>query len=255
MIVLENIKKTYNTANGPLDAISSASFQIDKGDVYGIIGFSGAGKSTLLRTINLLEKPDSGTVLLEGEDLTKLPRKLLRQKRQKTAMVFQHFNLLSNRTAYANVSLPLELAGFPKKQRKERILECLDIVDLSDKADAYPAKLSGGQKQRVAIARALANRPEVLLCDEPTSAVDPQTKESILYYLKRINEQLGITIVIVTHEMNVVKSICHKVAVMERGRIVEKFELTDANYNPRTRIAKILLGEASQIEESEVAYV
>ncbi|GAB6930746.1 hypothetical protein JCM10914A_47290 [Paenibacillus sp. JCM 10914] len=255
MIVLNNVSKTFNTSDGPLAAISSASLQIEKGDIYGIIGFSGAGKSTLLRTINLLEKPDSGSVLLDGEDLTNLSRKRLLKSRMKTAMVFQHFNLLTNRTAYENVSLPLEISGFPKKLRSQRILECLDIVDLRDKASAYPAKLSGGQKQRVAIARALANNPEVLLCDEPTSAVDPQTKGSILYYLKQINEKLGITIVLVTHEMNVVKSICQKVAVMEHGRIIEQFSMRDVNYEPQSSIAKILHAEKVPVVEGEFAYV
>ncbi|MBJ6362436.1 methionine ABC transporter ATP-binding protein [Paenibacillus sp. GCM10012307] len=255
MIVLNDVSKTFDTPSGPLQAIVSASLEIEKSDIYGIIGFSGAGKSTLLRTINLLEKPDKGTVLLEGDDLTQLPRQQLLKKRMKTAMVFQHFNLLTNRTVFNNVSLPLEISGYPKKQRKERILECLEIVDLLDKVNEYPTKLSGGQKQRVAIARALANNPKVLLCDEPTSAVDPQTKESILYYLKQINEKLGITIVIVTHEMNVVKSICHKVAVMEKGTIVEKFHMNDKSYKPLTNISKILLGESNPVIESEVVYV
>jgi len=254
VITLQNISKTYRTHNGILEAVKSASLTVEKGDVYGIIGFSGAGKSTLLRTINLLEKPDSGEVLINNVNITALPRRQLLQRRLSMAMVFQHFNLLTNRTVFENVSFPLEISGVPRKERKARILECLETVELMDKIHAYPAKLSGGQKQRVAIARALANNPQVLLCDEPTSAVDPQTKETILYYLKQINEKLGITIIIVTHEMNVVKSICNKVAVMEYGQIVEKFNMSDKTYHPRTNISRILLGD-QLLERGDVVHV
>jgi D-methionine transport system ATP-binding protein len=240
MISLQNISKTYDTLGGPLHAVSSASLEIEKGDIYGLIGFSGAGKSTLLRTINLLEKPDEGSVIVEGEDLTKLSLRELRKKRLSIGMIFQHFNLLNNLNVYDNVSFPLEIAKVPKAERKKRIEECLETVGLSDKARTFPAKLSGGQKQRVAIARALANHPNILLCDEPTSSVDPQTTGSILAALQEINQKFGITIVIVTHEMNVIKAICNKVAVMEQGKIVEKFDLREPNIAPQSNIAQFL---------------
>lgn len=255
MITLKNISKTFSTANGPLHAVSSASLNIQEGDVYGIIGFSGAGKSTLLRTINLLERPDQGTVVVDGQDLTRLSLKELLKARLSIGMIFQHFHLLNNRTVFENVSFPLEIAGTPKAERKQRIEECLEIVGLQDKAKAYPAKLSGGQKQRVAIARALANQPKVLLCDEPTSSVDPQTTGSILAFLKSINEKLGITIVIVTHEMNVVRAICNKVAVMEHGRVVEKFNLDDPKFVPQSNIAKLLFRNEITLDEKVAAYV
>ncbi len=244
MITLQNVSKTFATPDGPLRAVASASLQIDEGDVYGIIGFSGAGKSTLLRTINLLEKPDpeAGTrIVVEGREMTRLDQAGLNRARQSIGMIFQHFNLLNNRTVAENVSFPLEIAGKTKAERNRRVHECLEIVGLSEKAKTYPAKLSGGQKQRVAIARAIANEPKVLLCDEPTSSVDPQTTGTILAFLKQINERFGITIVIVTHEMEVVKGICDKVAVMENGRVVEKFGVSDAAYEPQSEIAKFLL--------------
>jgi len=242
MITLTNVSKTFATPEGPLGAVSSASLQIAEGDIFGIIGFSGAGKSTLLRMINLLERPDpGGTVVVNGRNLTRLSKNELNESRQSIGMVFQHFNLLSNRTVSDNVALPLEIAGKPKAERARRVAECLEIVGLSDKANAYPAKLSGGQKQRVAIARALANKPAVLLCDEPTSSVDPQTTGTLLAFLQQINQRFGITIVIVTHEMNVVNAICNRVAVMEGGRIVEQFGLDDLHFVPQSNIAKFLL--------------
>lgn len=256
MITLQQIDKAFQTPEGePLKAVSSASLQIEEGDIYGIIGFSGAGKSTLLRTINLLERPDSGKVIVDGQDMLALSEKELRQARMSIGMIFQHFNLLNNRTVYENVSFPLEIAGVAKADRKARIEECLRIVGLEDKANAYPAKLSGGQKQRVAIARALANRPKVLLCDEPTSSVDPSTTGSILAFLKEINERLGITIVIVTHEMNVIKSICNKVAVMEHGIVVEKFEMNDTKFVPKSNIAQFLFNNEIILDKREAAYV
>jgi D-methionine transport system ATP-binding protein len=249
MITLQNVSKTYNTKDGKLQAVASASLQINEGDIYGIIGFSGAGKSTLLRTINMLETPDEGSsIVVDGLEVTKLSKKELNKARQSIGMIFQHFNLLSNRTVFDNVSFPLEIAGFKKEQRKKRILECLEIVGLSDKANTFPAKLSGGQKQRVAIARALANNPKVLLCDEPTSSVDPKTTGSILAFLKNINLQFGITIVIVTHEMNVVNAICNKVAVMENGKVVERFNLGDDQFVPKSNIAKFLFNNELTLE-------
>jgi D-methionine transport system ATP-binding protein len=242
MITLTHLSKTFATPEGPLRAVSDVSLQIDEGDIYGIIGFSGAGKSSLLRMINLLERPDpGGSVTVQGRTLTSLSKADLNRSRQSIGMVFQHFHLLSNRTVSENISLPMEIAGKPKAERAARVAECLQIVGLADKANTYPSKLSGGQKQRVAIARALANRPTVLLCDEPTSSVDPQTTGTLLAFLKQINERFGITIVIVTHEMNVVNTICNKVAVMEGGRIVEQFALSDLNFVPQSNIAKFLL--------------
>jgi D-methionine transport system ATP-binding protein len=242
MITLTDVSKTFTTPEGPLRAVSGVSLQIDEGDIYGIIGFSGAGKSSLLRMINLLERPDhGGTVVVNGQVLTELSKAQLSRARQSIGMVFQHFHLLNNRTVSDNVGLPLEIAHKPRAERLRRIAECLEIVGLADKTRTYPAKLSGGQKQRVAIARALANRPSVLLCDEPTSSVDPQTTGALLSFLRHLNERFGITIVIVTHEMNVVNAICNKVAVMEAGRIVERFALDDLNFVPQSNIAKFLL--------------
>jgi D-methionine transport system ATP-binding protein len=244
MITLHHVTKTFATPGGPLRAVDHASLHIDSGDVFGVIGFSGAGKSTLLRTINLLEKPDPDprlSIVIDGQELTRLAKADLNRARRSIGMIFQHFNLLNNRTAAENVSFPLEIAQVPKPERRRRVAECLDIVGLTDKAGAYPAKLSGGQKQRVAIARAIANAPKVLLCDEPTSSVDPQTTGVILAFLKQINERFGITIVLVTHEMSAVNAICNKVAVMEGGRIVENFELRDTAYIPLSGIARHLL--------------
>lgn len=254
MIEFREVSKTFDTPNGPLRAVDSVSLTIERGDIFGLIGFSGAGKSTLLRMINLLERPDEGTVTVGGVDLTGLSMRELRRRRLSIGMIFQHFNLLNNLTVFDNVSFPLEIAKAPKAERKRRIEECLEMVGLLDKAKAYPAKLSGGQKQRVAIARALANRPEVLLCDEPTSSVDPQTTGSILASLKEINEKLGITIVLVTHEMNVVKAICNKVAVMEHGRVVEQFDLAAKEIVPKSPIARFLFQSEISLDSREVVY-
>jgi D-methionine transport system ATP-binding protein len=244
MITLRHVSKTFTTSDGPLLAVNSASLQIDAGDIYGIIGFSGAGKSTLLRTINLLEKPDHDprtSIVVDGREMTKLSKVELNRARQSIGFVFQNFNLLNNRTVSGNVAFPLEVAGQPESARAGRVRECLDIVGLIDKANTYPAKLSGGQKQRVAIARAIANRPKVLLCDEPTSSVDPQMTGTILAYLRQINERFGLTIILVTHEMAAVNAICNKVAVMESGRVVERFALNDPAHVPQSGIARHLL--------------
>ena len=249
MISLHHVSKTFATPDGPLLAVADASLQINAGDVYGIIGFSGAGKSTLLRTINLLERPDARAdtrIVVEGRDMLALTKPELNRARQSIGMIFQHFNLLNNRTVSDNIAFPLEIAGRPKAERAARVRECLDIVGLLDKANAYPAKLSGGQKQRVAIARALANHPKILLCDEPTSSVDPQMTGTILAFLRQINERFGITIVLVTHEMAAVNAICNKVAVMEAGRVVENFALNDATHQPRSDIARHLLRDRQQ---------
>jgi D-methionine transport system ATP-binding protein len=243
MIKLQNVSKSYMSPNGVFQAVAPASLHVEEGDVYGIIGFSGAGKSTLLRMVNLLEKPDDGKVYVDGQELTSLSKKDLRKARQSIGMIFQHFNLLNNRTVAGNVAFPLEVAGIGKEEREARVRECLEIVGLTEKINSYPSKLSGGQKQRVAIARALASRPKVLLCDEPTSALDPQTTRSILAFLKEINQNLGVTILLVTHEMNVVKEICNKVAVMENGHLVEKLSLSEKEIAPKTDIAKLLFEE------------
>lgn len=217
------MSKSFKLKEGSYHAVRQVSLEVKTGAVHGIIGASGAGKSTLLRLINLLERPDEGIVTVDGKKLTGMAEKALREERQKIGMIFQQFNLLGNATVSRNVAIPLELAGMPRSGRMKRVEECLQFVGLADKAEQYPAQLSGGQRQRVAIARALANSPKLLLCDEPTSALDPGTTADILAVLKEINSTLGVTIVIVTHELDVVRSICSDVSVMEEGRIVDSF--------------------------------
>lgn len=242
MIYLKDIKKSYrDKKKGTFEAIKSVSLRVEKGDIYGIIGHSGAGKSTLLRTINLLEKPDEGEVFIEGKNIIDLGKKELRNVRRSIAMIFQHFNLINNKTVFQNVSFPLEISGMSASDRKKRVKECLSIVQLEDKLSYYPSNLSGGQKQRVAIARAIATRPKILLCDEPTSALDPQTTDNILSFLKEINHRFGITIVIVTHEINVVQSICNKVSIMDKGNLIETINLSENDYNPKSEIGKRFL--------------
>lgn len=221
MITLTDVEKSF----GHIKAVQSLRLFVEQGTIHGIVGTSGAGKSTLIRMINLLEAPDRGTVYVNGKQLTALSEKELRRARQDIGMIFQQFQLVLNRTVAENVEMPLELVGISKRERKKRVQECLQFVGLSDKHDAYPAQLSGGQKQRVAIARALANHPSVLLCDEPTSSLDPETTLEILQVLKHINETLGVTIVIVTHEMDVVKSICTHVSIMKQGMLVDNFPI------------------------------
>lgn len=229
LIRLADVSKTFALPDGQkFNAIRSLSLDIDPGEIFGLIGKSGAGKSTLLRMINLLERPDAGEVCLDGQDLTRLSKKQLRLARQHLGMIFQQFNLLQNATVYENVAFPLSLHGkFKPDQIQARVRECVDLVGLSDKLDHYPAQLSGGQKQRVAIARALAPRPKVMLCDEPTSALDTETTRSVLDTLRNINQQLGVTIVIVTHELPVVLSLCTRVAVLEHGLLIEQFDVHD----------------------------
>lgn len=222
MIALKNITKTFRHRKGDFKALNNISLDITEGEIIGIIGSSGAGKSTLVRCVNLLEKPDSGQVLIHGKDLMQLDAKKLAKEREKIGMIFQHFNLLSSRTVFDNVALPLELVGAHKVHITKKVLELLTIVGLQDKADQYPKSLSGGQKQRVAIARALANDPYLLLCDEATSALDPVNTQSILQLLREINNKLNITILLITHEMEVIKSICHHVAVIDQGELIEK---------------------------------
>ena len=242
MIRFEHVSKTFHTKNGPFDALKDVSFEIEKGDIYGVIGYSGAGKSTLIRMVNALETPTSGNVWVEGKDIGTLNQKELRNLRKGIGMIFQQFNLLESKTIYDNVAIALKLNGISKKDIEKRVTELLDFVELSDKKYSYPGQLSGGQKQRVGIARALANNPSILLCDEATSALDPKTTDSILELLKKINEMLHITIVIITHEMNVIQKICNKVAVMDYGQVVETGSVIQVFSDPRSDIARRFVG-------------
>ncbi len=238
MIQISNLSKIYNNE---IEAIKDISLNIGEGDIYGIIGLSGAGKSTLVRCINLLEKPTGGTIEIDGVDLTKLNEKQLREKRKEISMIFQNFNLLNQKNCLDNVCLPLTISKVNKKTAEKRALELLDIVGIKDKAYAYPSQLSGGQKQRVAIARALATNPKVLLCDEATSALDPTTTASILQLLKDINQKFNITIIIITHQMSVVESICKNVAILDDGIVAEKGEVSTVFSNPQSAAAKRLV--------------
>ncbi|WP_086074353.1 methionine ABC transporter ATP-binding protein [Paenibacillus camerounensis] len=232
MLALNGVSKSFELREGSHHAVRDVSLSVQPASIHGIIGASGAGKSTLLRLMNLLERPDKGTVHAGGKELTALTEKELRRERQKIGMIFQHFNLVANATVSRNVAIPLELARVPKGERQKRVAEVLEFVGLTDKAEQYPARLSGGQRQRVAIARALANSPQLLLCDEPTSALDPVTTADILSVLKHINTALGVTIVIVTHELDVVRSICAEVSVMRDGIIVDAFSREENGFLP-----------------------
>ncbi|OZI37836.1 ABC transporter ATP-binding protein [Bordetella genomosp. 10] len=253
VIRLDGVSKHFSTREGRFDAVRDVSLSVRQGDTFGLIGKSGAGKSTLLRLINLLERPDAGAVHVAGMELTALGKRALREARQSIGMIFQQFNLLQNETVFENVAFPLRVhGGRNQAQLTARVDECLDIVDLADKRGSHPAQLSGGQKQRVAIARALASEPAVLLCDEPTSALDPETTRSVLGVLRDINRRLGVTIVIVTHELAVVRALCRHVAVMEGGRIVEQAEISRDGVNLATPLGRELIREASHPYE-EVA--
>ena len=250
MIPVENLCTRFNTNGGTVEAAKNISFSIEKGEIFGIIGLSGAGKSTLVRCLNLLERPTSGTVRVNGKNLTELSEKELRKERQKIGMIFQHFNLLMQRTALDNVCFPMEIAGIKKAEARKKALEYLRIVGLEEKALSYPSQLSGGQKQRVAIARVLASDPQILLCDEATSALDPQTTKAILELIKEINRDYGITVVVITHEMSVVQEICDKVAVLERGALVETGTVEELFRNPKTDEAKkLVFSGRTQIQE------
>lgn len=242
MIKIENLSKEFNGKYGKVIALNNINLELQDGDIFGIIGMSGAGKSTLLRCITLLERPDSGSIYLDGNDILKLNPNELRTARRKMGIVFQNYNLLMQETIEKNVAFPLEIAGTPKNEIKERVKNLLDLVQIGDKASAYPAQLSGGQRQRVAIARALATNPEALLCDEPTSALDVLTTKQVLGLLKEINERLNTTIIIITHEMSAVKAICNKVAVINEGAFVETGETKDVFANPKSSVTKMLLG-------------
>ena len=249
MIRLQNVSKTFYGRSMEIPAVKKVSLDIEDKEIFGIIGFSGAGKSTLVRCINLLERPTTGNVIVGNQDLTTLDAKALREVRKKIGMIFQHFNLMRSRTVYQNVAFPLKHSKLSKKEMDQKILSLLELVDLKEKKDAYPSQLSGGQKQRVAIARALANDPDVLLCDEATSALDPQTTQSILKLLKRVNEELGITIVLITHEMHVVKEICDRVAVMEDGEIKELGTILEIFAHPKAEITKNFIETADNIHQ------
>ena len=241
MIEINNLSKTFKTADSSLDALKNVSLTINDGDIYGIIGMSGAGKSTLVRCINMLERPTEGQILIDGVDMGSLSSKQLRDARLNITMIFQGFNLLMQRNCLKNICFPLELEGMKKEDAKKRALELLEIVGLPDKAKAYPAQLSGGQQQRIAIARALATNPKVLLCDEATSALDPNTTHSILNLIRDINKKLGITVIIITHQMSVVEETCNRVAILDNGTVVEQGEVSTVFAHPQSAAAKRLV--------------
>ena len=251
MIELTHISKNFASGGRTVHAVQDVSLSIGKGEIFGIIGFSGAGKSTLVRCINLLERPTSGSVTVDGKEMTALSARELRQARKEIGMIFQHFNLMPSRTVFGNVAYPLRGSGLSGEQIADKVHRLLELVGIGDKAEAYPKQLSGGQKQRVAIARALANDPNVLLCDEATSALDPQTTKAILRLLKDLNEKLGITVVIITHEMAVVKEICDRVAVMEHGRVVEQGEVFNVFSDPRQEITRSFIHTTSNLRKIE----
>lgn len=254
MIRVENVSKTYTGKQGTVEAVKDVSLEISRGEIFGVIGFSGAGKSTLIRLLNGLETVTSGHIYINEKDITTLKRKELLKERQKIAMIFQHFNLLWSRTVEENIAFSLEIAGVPKAERKAKVAELIDLVGLTGREKSYPSQLSGGQKQRVGIARALANDPEVLLCDEATSALDPKTTKDILKLLIEINQELGLTIVLITHEMHVVRQICHRVAVMEEGRVVESGEVIEVFKNPQQPITKQFVGEERVDDEIDEVF-
>ena len=251
MIRLENVSKTFTDSNKEVHAVNNVSLTINDGDIFGIIGFSGAGKSTLVRCINLLEKPTDGKVFVDDAEITALSGKELRKARKKIGMIFQHFNLMPSRTIFGNVAYPLRGSGLSKEEIKEKVHHLLELVGISEKENAFPSQLSGGQKQRVAIARALANDPNILLCDEATSALDPQTTKSILKLLQQLNQTLGITVVVITHEMAVVKEICNWVAVMDHGDVVEEGEVFHVFASPKEPLTRSFIKTTSNLQKIE----
>lgn len=240
MISFNNVSKVYESGGQSVHAVEDVTLSVEKGEIFGIIGFSGAGKSTLLRLVNMLERPTAGTISIDDKDITSLSTKELRKLRQRIGMIFQSFNLFNSRTVFGNIAYPLKLAKVPKNEIKERVNELLKFVGLEDKANNYPEQLSGGQKQRVGIARALATSPDILICDEATSALDPETTTEILNLLKKVNREYNLTILLITHEMHVVKEICHRVAVMENGKVIEEGKLFDVFTQPKQRRLKTL---------------
>ncbi|HEX6923135.1 MAG TPA: methionine ABC transporter ATP-binding protein [Bacillales bacterium] len=251
MIRLDGLRKVFSTKHGDVAAVENVDLEIEEGEIFGIIGYSGAGKSTLVRLLNALERPTDGSVTIAGKNLSRLNNKQLRAARRDISMIFQHFNLLWSRTVRQNIAFPLEVAGVPKAERRERVDELIELVGLQGRGDSYPSQLSGGQKQRVGIARALANNPKVLLCDEATSALDPKTTDAILDLLVDINQKLGLTIVLITHEMHVIRKISHRVAVMEDGGVVEQGSVLDIFRNPNQEITKDFVKQVSEIENTK----
>lgn len=258
-ILIQDVSKTFETKDGSVQALKHVSLSIETGDIYGIIGMSGAGKSTLVRCMNFLEVPSEGKVLIDGKSLSEFSPKELRKEREKIGMIFQHFNLLMQKNVLENVCFPLYIQGKKKAEARAKALELLEIVGLADRAKAYPAQLSGGQKQRVAIARALASDPQILLCDEATSALDPQTTSSILELLQDINQKFGITIVIITHQMSVVREICTHVAIMKDGEVKEQGLVEEIFSHPKSQVAKELISkdsgndvESKKLTQSEI---
>ncbi|QAS53821.1 methionine ABC transporter ATP-binding protein [Halobacillus litoralis] len=253
MISIEGLSKIFHTKDQEVRAVDDLSLNIDKGEIYGVIGYSGAGKSTFIRLLNRLEDPTEGSITMDDQNLTALSKGKLRVARQEIGMIFQHFNLLWSRTVYDNISFPLEIAGVSKGDRQKRVNELIELVGLSGRGNSYPSQLSGGQKQRVGIARALANNPKVLLCDEATSALDPETTDSILDLLVDINEKLSLTIVLITHEMHVIRKICHQVAVMEQGKIVEQGDVLDVFLHPEKKVTKRFVDQVMGDPEKETS--
>ena len=241
MIEIKNLSKTFSTASGSVEALKNISLTINDGDIYGIIGMSGAGKSTLVRSINMLERPTEGKIIIDGRDMGNLSEAELRKERRNITMIFQGFNLLMQRNCLKNVCFPLELAGVKKSEAEKRAKELLELVGLGEKLNAYPAQLSGGQQQRVAIARALATHPKILLCDEATSALDPQTTQSILSLIRDIHDRLGITVIVITHQMSVVEQICTKVAILDNGSVAEVGDVSDVFSAPKSNAARSLV--------------
>lgn len=252
MINLSNITKQYQSKSGILQALDNINLTVQPGEIFGVVGKSGAGKSTLIRCVNLLEQPTQGKVYVDNQELTALTQTQLRSARHNIGMIFQHFNLLSQRTVYENIAFPLELLGYDKKRIRQTVEPLLELTGLIDKKNAYPVQLSGGQKQRVAIARALASKPKVLLCDEATSALDPHTTQSILQLLKDINNRLGLTILLITHEIEVVKQICDRVALIDGGKIIEQDEIFDFFSKPKTSLAQEFVKSCLKQELPEV---
>ncbi|MBU5427438.1 methionine ABC transporter ATP-binding protein [Tissierella pigra] len=254
MIEISNVSKKFSNSTTEIDAVKNVSLKINKGEIFGIIGLSGAGKSTLIRCLNRLEEPTEGHILIDGVDLINLDKKDLRKERKEIGMIFQHFNLLSQKNVYDNIALPLQLEKMDKAKIDNRVNELLEYVDLKDKKHSYPSELSGGQKQRVAIARAIANNPKILLSDEGTSALDPKTTKSILNLLKKIRDELNITIVMITHQMEVVKEVCDRVAIMENGQVIEENTVENLFKEPKTKIAKTFINSLQGNIEDEIIH-
>jgi D-methionine transport system ATP-binding protein len=253
LIQIKGLSKIYKTKKQQVQAVDDVSLTINQGEIFGVIGYSGAGKSTFIRLINRLEEPSNGTISIHNKDITKMSATELRLKRQKIGMIFQHFNLLWSRTVFDNIAFPLEIAGVPKATRAEKVNELIQLVGLAGKENSYPSQLSGGQKQRVGIARALANDPEVLLCDEATSALDPETTDDILDLLVSINKKLQLTIILITHEMHVIQKICHRVAVMENGKVVESGDVLDVFVRPQSKTTKRFVQQLNPLEHDQAS--